>query len=111
MLHRKDWLMLYQTIAEVQTNLMRILFALNRQFIHHPSFKWQRQSLESMNIIPKYIGNRFDSIFLQEPEIAVKHLDLIIKDVYELIQHQLPQIDVTKVIEKSLFLRPFNKQI
>lgn len=43
LLHRKDWLMLYQTMAEVQTKLMGILFGLNCQFIHHPSFKWQRQ--------------------------------------------------------------------
>ncbi|WP_176466579.1 DUF4037 domain-containing protein [Terribacillus saccharophilus] len=109
LLHRKDWLMLYQTIAEVQTNLMRILFGLNRQFIHHPSFKWQRHSLESMDIIPKDISDRFDSIFMQKPEIAVKQLDVVIKDVYELIQQELPQIDVTKVKEKSLFLRPLNQ--
>ncbi|MFJ6411802.1 DUF4037 domain-containing protein [Terribacillus saccharophilus] len=111
LLHRKDWLMLYQTITEVQTNLMHILFGLNHQFIHHPSFKWQRQTLESMHIIPKDIADRFESIFLQEPKIAVKQLDVIIKDVYGLIQQTLPQMDVSKIIEKSLFLRPFNQQI
>lgn len=109
LLHRKDWLMLYQTIAEVQMKLMNILFGLNRQFIHHPSFKWQRQTLESMAIIPKDITNRFESTFLQDPEIAVKQLNLIIKDVYRLIQQTLPQIDVSTVIQKSLSLRPFNQ--
>ena len=89
--------------------LMNILFGLNRQFIHYPSFKWQRQTLESMAIIPKDIAIRFESTFLQDPEIAVKQLNLIIKEVYKLIQQTLPQIDVSTVIKKSLSLRPFNQ--
>ena len=111
LLHRKDWLMLYQTMTEVQANLMGILFGLNRQYIHHPSFKWQRQTLESMDTIPTDMVDRLDSLFLQKPEVAVNQLEAIIRDVYELIQKTLPQMDVTKVMEKSLFLRPINQQI
>ncbi|MFP7477450.1 DUF4037 domain-containing protein [Terribacillus saccharophilus] len=111
LLHRRDWLMLYQTMAEVQKKLMHLLFGLNRQFIHHPSLKWQRQTLESMDIIPKDAADRFESIFLQAPETAVKELDEIIKHIYELIQQTLPQIDVSAISEKSLYLRPFNHEI
>ncbi|AUD14516.1 MULTISPECIES: DUF4037 domain-containing protein [unclassified Planococcus (in: firmicutes)] len=45
LVHRKDWLMFYKVVVSVQTNIMGLLFGLNRQFIPHPAFKWQR-SLE-----------------------------------------------------------------
>ncbi|MFP7493894.1 DUF4037 domain-containing protein [Terribacillus saccharophilus] len=48
LLCRQDWLMLYQTMIVVQSRIMGILFGLNRVFIHHPSYKWQRHTLQSM---------------------------------------------------------------
>ncbi|WBL16952.1 DUF4037 domain-containing protein [Sutcliffiella sp. NC1] len=106
LLNRKDWLMLYKVMVEVQTKVMGMLFGLNRQYVHHPAFKWQKQSLQSMDITPENIVNRLDSIFLDHPSNSVKELEDIIGDVYELIQREYPQIDLSSVIDKSLFLRP-----
>jgi Domain of unknown function (DUF4037) len=90
LLNREDWLMLYKVIVDVQTNIMGILFGLNRQYVHHPAFKWQKHTLQSMAIAPENIGVRLESIFLENPSTSIRELELIIQEVYELIQHKHP---------------------
>ncbi|MFB4166794.1 DUF4037 domain-containing protein [Virgibacillus sp. JSM 102003] len=109
LLEREDWLMLYKVMVAVQTNLMSILFGLNRQFVHHPAFKWQKHTLSSMEITPKNLSNRLESIFLDDPKTSIRELEVIIEEMYELIQRELPQIDLSLVFDKSLFLRPKNE--
>ncbi|MEC2074458.1 DUF4037 domain-containing protein [Alkalihalophilus marmarensis] len=109
LLERRDWLMLYKVMTEVQTNIMGILFGLNRQFVHHPAFKWQRHTLSSMETTPENITIRLESIFLKDPATSVRELEVIIEEMYQLIQRELPQIDISLVVDKSLFLRPKNE--
>lgn len=106
LLQRKDWLMLYKVMAAVQTNLMGMLFGLNRQFVHHPAFKWQKHTLNSMEITPENITTRLESIFLANPKDSIRELEVIIEEMYELIQRKLPQLDLFLVHDKSLILRP-----
>ncbi|MEI4769872.1 DUF4037 domain-containing protein [Psychrobacillus sp. FJAT-51614] len=108
LLKREDWLMLYKVMVSVQTNLMGILFGLNRLYVHHPAFKWQKHSLETMNIVPRNTFNRFTSILLNHPKESVRELEEIIQEVFELIRTEYPSIDLSEVIDKSLFLRPKN---
>lgn len=100
LLNRKDWLMLYKIMVAVQTNIMGMLFGLNRLYVHHPAFKWQKQTLESMAITPENIVNRLDSIFLNNPTISIRELEIIIQEVYELIKQEHPQIDLSLVIDR-----------
>jgi hypothetical protein len=109
LLVRKDWLMLYKVMVAVQTNIMGVLFGLNRQFVHHPAFKWQKHTLSSMEITPENITNRLDSIFLDDPKVSIRELEVIVEEMYELIQRELPQIDLSLVLDKTLFLRPKNE--
>lgn len=106
LLHRKDWLMLYKVMTDVQTHIMGILSGLNKQYVHHPAFKWQRQTLESMTIVSENIYSRLESVFLDDPAASLRELEKIVKEVYRLIQREYPQIDISSVINKSLFLRP-----
>lgn len=108
LLKRKDWLMLYKVIVSVQTNLMGILFGLNKLYVHHPAFKWQKHSLEAMKIVPRNIFNRFTSILLNHPNESVSELEDIIKEIYELIKTEYPSLDLSEAFDKSLFLRPKN---
>ncbi len=108
LLKREDWLMLYKVIVSVQTNLMGILFGLNRIYVNHPAFKWQKHSLEAMKVAPPNVVNRLTSILLNHPKEIVSELEEIIQEVYELIRLEYPSIDLTEVIDKSLFLRPRN---
>jgi len=108
LLRREDWLMLYKVIVSVQTNLMGILFGLNRLYVHHPAFKWQKHSLEAMKIAPINTYARFTSILLNHPKESVSELEGIIREVYELIRTEYPSLDLSEAIDSSLFLRPKN---
>ena len=81
LLKREDWLMLYNVIVSVQMKLMGILFSLNRLYVHHPAFKWQKHSIEMMNIIPENAYQRFASILLNHPEKSVHDLEEMVIDV------------------------------
>lgn len=106
LLNREDWLMLYKVIVSVQTNLMGILFGLNRVYVHHPAFKWQEHSLRAMKIVPKNISNRFASVLLNHPKDSLSELEEIIQEIFQLIKTEYPSLDVSEALNKSLFLRP-----
>ncbi|WP_211654888.1 DUF4037 domain-containing protein [Planococcus alpniumensis] len=106
LVHRKDWLMFYKVVVSVQTNIMGLLFGLNRQFIPHPAFKWQRNSLTLMEIKPDNCGARLESVFFQEPSDAIKELETLIEEIFGLIHQQLPHIDLSDAARKAAFVRP-----
>ncbi|MBU9673322.1 DUF4037 domain-containing protein [Planococcus sp. CP5-4] len=106
LVHRKDWLMFYKVIVSVQTNIMGLLFGLNRQFISHPAFKWQRNSLALMEIKPGNCAARLESVFFQEPSEAIKELETLIEEIFGLIHHELPHIDLSDAARKAAFVRP-----
>ncbi|RLJ90710.1 DUF4037 domain-containing protein [Planococcus citreus] len=106
LVHRKDWLMFYKVVVSVQTNIMGLLFGLNRQFIPHPAFKWQRNSLALMDIKPKNCAARLESVFFQEPSDAIKELEALIGEIFGLIRQELPHIDLSEATRKASFVRP-----
>ncbi|MEC5425795.1 DUF4037 domain-containing protein [Virgibacillus sp. C22-A2] len=106
LLAREDWLMLYMVIVSAHSNIMGILFGLNRLYVHHPAYKWQNHSLEKMTIVPKNISSRLNSILLEHPKKAVIELENIIQEIYQLIQSEYPTMDLYKVMDQTLFLRP-----
>lgn len=77
-------------------------------YVHHPAFKWQKQTLELMIIKPEKIVDRLGSLFLKDPSVSIGELEEILQDVYELIQREHPQLGLSNVINRSLQLRPEN---
>lgn len=106
LLYRKDWLMLYKVMADAETKIMSILFALNRQYIVHPGFKWQVNSLDGMAIKPENIIRRMESVFLGNPQDAVETLEEIIREIYNLIGQELPDMDLSEAITQTERVRP-----
>lgn len=109
LLQREDWLMLYNVIVSVQTHIMGMLFGLNRLYVHHPAFKWQRRSLEFMPLTPKNISNRFESSLLDHPKTGVREMEKVIEDMHALINSAYPEMKLHDFLYKSLFLRPENE--
>lgn len=108
LVHRKDWLMFYKVVASVQTNIMGLLYGLNRQFIPHPAFKWQRKSLALMKLKPDNCTDRLEEVFFQDPDTAIKELESLIEETFALIQKELPHIDLSEASRKVSFVRPKN---
>ncbi|WP_081986946.1 DUF4037 domain-containing protein [Planococcus sp. CAU13] len=106
LLFRKDWLMLYKLLADVETKIMSLLFGLNRQYVIHPGFKWQRNSLASMPMKPENMSARMESVFLRNPQDAVRELETIVQELFDLIEKELPELDLTAARKQSQRTRP-----
>ncbi len=87
---------------------MGILFGLNRMYVHHPAFKWQKQSTEKMALLPNNLVQRLQSVLVEHPKHSVRELENIVQETYEIVQKEYPQMDLTPVREKSTFVRPRN---
>ncbi|MRG85939.1 DUF4037 domain-containing protein [Salinibacillus xinjiangensis] len=108
LLAREDWLMLSKVLTDVNTQLMGTLFGLNRLYVHHPAFKWQNHSLDQMKIIPPKAKERFSSIFLEKPIDRVREIELLIAEIYQLVQKEHANLDLSDLMNRMQFLRPKN---
>ena len=108
LLAREDWLMLYKVIVSAEEKIMGMLFGVNRLYVHHPAFKWQKNSLENMTIVPKDITSRLPSILMEHPEKGIRDVEMMIDQIYQLIQKEYPAMDLSETVEKTLFIRPRN---
>ncbi|WP_173918400.1 DUF4037 domain-containing protein [Halobacillus sp. Marseille-Q1614] len=86
LLEREDWLMFYSVLTSVQSRIMGLLFGLNCMYVHHPSYKWQKDALETMNIKPDHIHERVNRVFLERPSEGLKEMEAIVEDVRKLVE-------------------------
>ncbi|MCP3030981.1 DUF4037 domain-containing protein [Halobacillus sp. A1] len=88
LLEREDWLMFYSLMASTQEKVMGLLFGLNCMYVHHPAYKWQKQSLELMNIKPDQLKERLESVFLSSPAKGLKDLESVVEDLQILVDER-----------------------
>ncbi|WP_219376219.1 DUF4037 domain-containing protein [Bacillus mycoides] len=96
LLKRKDWLMLYDVICEVQRDLFGVLFGLNRMYVHHPAFKWMAYNVERMNIKPENLYERMANALVGEPEYSVQELEVLIEEVLHLVEQYAPELNIAE---------------
>lgn len=96
LLKRKDWLMLYDVICEVQRNIFGVLFGLNRMYVHHPAFKWMPYNVERMGIKPENLYERMANILIGHPENSVKELELLMGEVLHLVKQYTPELNIAE---------------
>ncbi|MDM5317524.1 DUF4037 domain-containing protein [Fictibacillus sp. b24] len=109
LLDRKDWIMLYDLMSGVQKKLLGTLFALNKLYIHHPSFKWMHKYSEIFVIKPENLNQRLSAILTGDVQKSIQKLEQLIEEVFQLVEKHypnLPFLDTNK--EKMAFVRPKN---
>nr|WP_241680330.1 DUF4037 domain-containing protein [Metabacillus mangrovi] len=106
---RQDWLMLHEVFVTVEKKMMAVLFALNEQFVHHPGFKWQRQSIQRMEIKPSGTETRLESVFLEHPAKGLMILEELLQDVFGLVSRHHPDIELDKWKAAGSSARPVRK--
>ncbi len=94
LLKRKDWLMLYDVICEVEKNIFGALFGLNKMYVHHPAFKWMPFNIERMKIKPANLYERMTNILIGHPENSINELELLIEEVLVLAGKQISELDL-----------------
>ena len=80
-----------------------MLLALNRSYF--PTFKWLYQALESMQVKPDAIGQRFRQAFEESYEVAIAGTKLILEEMLHLVERQFPQMDTLSIYQRLNYVR------
>jgi predicted nucleotidyltransferase len=100
---RDDQVFLYHLVNQMQQQIMGVLHGLNRIYISHPQFKWLDQTIAKMALKPQNLSVRLKDIYDLPPVEAVRKLQQLIEEVFELVETQLPRLDIES--EKAWFQR------
>ena len=95
LLKRKDWLMLYDVICEVQRNIFGTLFGLNKcmcTILHLNGC----HNVERMSIKPEDLYERMANTLIEKPEYSVQELEMLIKEVLHLVEHHAPELNIAE---------------
>lgn len=105
LLERKDWLMLYSVLCDVQQKVMGILFGLNSLYVHHPAYKWMPHKIKQMHIKPNDFLPRMNKILLGNPRGSIVDLERLVNEVIELVDLHKPEIKIEKPKRDSSFVK------
>jgi hypothetical protein len=94
---RKDWLMLYDVICEVQRNIFGVLFGLNKMYVHHPAFKWS--SISNSNSCTLFSGFPINVSAIRSYNFSGL---IVIQEVLQQVHTYAPGVNVDEQ-EKSIF--------
>ncbi len=91
-----DWFCLYEGFLRAGRSLLLTLMGLNREWAYtdNPNFKGMRDVVNGFEIQPNQFVPRLGRLFQSRPEAAVAGFVDLSREVLELIETHLPQIDL-----------------
>jgi hypothetical protein len=101
LLDRQDWVMLYAVICAVQMKLLGSLFGLNNMYVHHPYFKWMKQSIGQMSMKPDNLYERLADILTGNPENSINELTALLSETAALVEAHYPGL-INSELKNSL---------
>ncbi|WP_461610919.1 DUF4037 domain-containing protein [Cytobacillus kochii] len=111
LLERNDWYLLLQVLFSVEKNILIVLFALNKEFIQHPGFKWLRKSVNALKVKPSNFLERLEKVHIGQLTMRdLQELEKLLVETYRLIERAYPEIDLNEVKQKSMLTRPKNNK-
>ncbi|MEG3846015.1 hypothetical protein QT971_03200 [Microcoleus sp. herbarium19] len=90
----------YQIMVEAVQNLLGVLSGLNRLYYSTFQFKRTSRFIEYMEIAPENLADRLESLFHDEPQIAVYQLEELVRETVDLVEIHMPQVDTSKAKRK-----------
>ena len=93
---RDSTLFQHQIRLEAGQNILGVLAGLNRLYYSTFQFKRMKQFIE-MNIAPKNLYARLESIYHQKPLAVASQLKELVTETVELVELHMPEIDTSEV--------------
>lgn len=97
---RDTMLWCYQIIIESAQNLLGVLSGLNRLYYSTFQFKRMSRFIEQMEIAPKNLADRLESLFYDGASVAVNQLEALVRETVELVEIHMPQVDTLSAKRK-----------
>lgn len=97
-------MMLYQSYTQVQQQLLHVLLGLNR--VYYFGFKWLDVVAERLAQKPPDLVRRLRQVYQVDPAVGAHELAALVEETYDLIEKQLPQVDVAWLRAVFRYRRP-----
>ena len=97
-------MMLYQSYTQIQQQLLHVLLGLNR--VYYFGFKWLDVVAERLVQKPPDLVRRLGQVYQVDPVSGAHELAALVEETYDLIEKQLPQIDVAWLRAVFRYRRP-----
>ncbi len=97
-------MMLYHSYTQIQQQLLHVLLGLNR--VYYFGFKWLDVVSERLAQKPPDLVRRLRQVYQLEPAEGAHELAALVEETYDLIEKQLPQIDVAWLRAVFRYRRP-----
>ncbi|SRR6266571_470094 len=101
---REDWPLVSSAFSEAIFQALAMLMGLNR--IYHPGFKWMNRLIGKMQIAPPDLAARIKAIFQVEPKVAIQEVRKLVLEVYDLVEKDMPEVDIQNARKVFLHQRP-----
>lgn len=103
---RGDTLFLHELYIETLRKILGVLLGLNRLY-HWGEYKRQEKFLGGMKIAPKNLSERIDQVLREEQATALRILDRLVEDTFDLVDRHMPHIDTAE--RRNRYLLPFGQ--
>ncbi len=93
----------YAQLSFLQKEIFLVLLALNRKYF--PTFKWLYPALESMQVKPEAIAQRFRQAYKISCPEATADMKLALEETLHLVERQFPQMDTAQIHRRLAYVR------
>ena len=97
-------MMLYQSFAEVQQQLLHVLLGINR--VYYFGFKWLDVVDRRLQHKPADLVHRLRRVYVGAPAECARELAALVEETYDLVEQQLPAVDVARLRAIFRYRRP-----
>ncbi len=97
-------MMLYQSFAQVQQQLLHTLLGLNH--VYYFGFKWLDLVAERLPYKPADLVARLALVYQQEPAAGAHELQCLVEETYNLVERYRPEVDVARLHTIFQYRRP-----
>jgi hypothetical protein len=95
----RNLMLIHERFAQIERQLLLVLQAINGQY--HYKFKWLDRVISELAIAPPDLGDRLRQVMTAEVPAAAEVLRELVEEVYDLVERELPEIDVSRL--RSIF--------
>jgi predicted nucleotidyltransferase len=97
-------MMLYQSFAQVQQQLLHVLLGLNH--VYYFGFKWLDLVAERLPSKPTNLVARLARVYQEEPAAGAHELTRLVEETYDLVERHRPEVDVARLRAIFHYRRP-----
>lgn len=96
----------FQIRIETAYALLGILAGLNRLYFTTFQFKKMRRYVDEMRMKPERFADRLEALFQKTPADAAASLEVLVREVLGLVEHEMPDVDIARMQRRVGGRRP-----